>query len=155
MKNNKGITLIALVVTIIVLLILAGVSIAMLTGDNGILSRGQEAAYKNDVGNAKDEIAMKIAEAITNWNAVKYGNSTETISESTIDAYITAQLSSTYESSLETNYDVAIVIQAPTTTGTGSEATTTPGSISITSNKNNSITTSTTWNPNGSFSAWN
>ena len=39
MKNQKGITLIALVITIIVLLILAGVSIAMLTGDNGILTQ--------------------------------------------------------------------------------------------------------------------
>ena len=37
--NNKGITLIALVITIIVLLILAGVSIAMLTGKNGILTQ--------------------------------------------------------------------------------------------------------------------
>ena len=35
LKRNKGITLIALVVTIIVLLILAGISIAMLTGENG------------------------------------------------------------------------------------------------------------------------
>ena len=37
-ENDKGITLIALVITIIVLLILAGVSIAMLTGENGILT---------------------------------------------------------------------------------------------------------------------
>ena len=37
LKTNKGITLIALVITIIVLLILAGVTIATLTGDNGIL----------------------------------------------------------------------------------------------------------------------
>ena len=47
MKNNKkhtsGITLIALVVTIIVLLILAGISIAMLSGNNGILQRATEA----------------------------------------------------------------------------------------------------------------
>lgn len=56
MKNNKGITLIALVVTIIVLLILAGVSIAMLTGDNGILAQGRKA--KTDT--AKAEIAEKI-----------------------------------------------------------------------------------------------
>ena len=39
MKGNKGITLIALVITIIVLLILAGVSIAMLSGENSILRR--------------------------------------------------------------------------------------------------------------------
>ncbi len=41
MKENKGITLIALVVTVIVLIILAGVSIAMLTGNNGIISRNK------------------------------------------------------------------------------------------------------------------
>ena len=40
LKKVKGITLIALVITIIVLLILAGVSIATLAGDNGILKRG-------------------------------------------------------------------------------------------------------------------
>ncbi len=43
LKQMKGITLIALVITIIVLLILAGVSIAMLTGENGILSQAQRA----------------------------------------------------------------------------------------------------------------
>ena len=37
--KNRGITLIALVVTIVVLLILAGISISMLTGQNGILNR--------------------------------------------------------------------------------------------------------------------
>lgn len=43
LKINKGITLIALVITIIVLLILAGVTIATLTGDNGILTKAQSA----------------------------------------------------------------------------------------------------------------
>ena len=53
-RKNKGITLIALVLTIIVLLILAGVSIAMLTGDNGILSQAQRA--KNETNeSAKNE----------------------------------------------------------------------------------------------------
>ena len=37
-RRNKGITLIALVITIIILLILAGISIATLTGDNGIIT---------------------------------------------------------------------------------------------------------------------
>ncbi len=41
MKKQKGITLIALVITIIVLLILAGISIATLTGENGILRKGK------------------------------------------------------------------------------------------------------------------
>ena len=52
-KNSKGITLIALVITIIVLLILAGVSIAMLTGQNGILTQAQNA--KNKTEEAKEE----------------------------------------------------------------------------------------------------
>ena len=51
MRNQKGITLIALVITIIVLLILAGVSIAMLTGQNGILTRANDA--KNDTAEAE------------------------------------------------------------------------------------------------------
>ena len=49
LRKNKGITLIALVVTIIVLLILAGISIAMLTGQNGILNRAAEAKEKTRV----------------------------------------------------------------------------------------------------------
>ena len=47
-KANNGITLIALVVTIIVLLILAGVSIAMLSGNNGILQRATDARYDTE-----------------------------------------------------------------------------------------------------------
>lgn len=48
-KDNKGITLIALVITIIVLMILAGVSLSFVLGDNGILKKAQETAdaYKN------------------------------------------------------------------------------------------------------------
>lgn len=55
-KQNEGITLIALVITIIVLLILAGVTIATLTGDNGLLSKAS--TTKNTVNEA--EIAEKI-----------------------------------------------------------------------------------------------
>ena len=57
LRKNKGITLIALVITIIVLLILAGVSIAMLTGQNGILTQAQKA--KSETENAaKNEAAI-------------------------------------------------------------------------------------------------
>ena len=61
MTNNKGITLIALVITIIVLLILAGVSIAMLTGQNGILTQATNA--KNETVQGEVEEACKIAVA--------------------------------------------------------------------------------------------
>ena len=53
-KNKSGITLIALVVTIIVLLILAGISISMLTGQNGILNRASEAKENTEIA-SKDE----------------------------------------------------------------------------------------------------
>ena len=65
--NNKGITLIALVITIIVLLILAGVSIAMLTGQNGILTQASNA--KSDT--AKAEIAEKVNMAVQAAYATK------------------------------------------------------------------------------------
>ena len=50
---TSGITLIALVVTIIVLLILAGISIMMLTGNNGILTRVGEAREETIIGQEK------------------------------------------------------------------------------------------------------
>ena len=58
LKEKKGITLIALVITIIVLLILAGVSIAMLTGDNGILTQASEAKDENIKGQEKEQIRL-------------------------------------------------------------------------------------------------
>ena len=54
-RNKRGITLIALVVTIIVLLILAGVTIATLTGENGILTKAQEAKEKTDKAQKDEE----------------------------------------------------------------------------------------------------
>ena len=57
-KSSKGVTLIALVITIIVLLILAGVSIAMLTGDNGILTQAKEAKEANIAGTEKEQIQL-------------------------------------------------------------------------------------------------
>ena len=59
LKRNKGITLIALVVTIIVLLILAGISIAMLTGQNGILNRATEAKEKTGVAQEDESQKLK------------------------------------------------------------------------------------------------
>ena len=56
--KERGITLIALVITIIVLLILAGVSIAMLTGQNGILTQAQKAGEQTDIGQEKEAIAL-------------------------------------------------------------------------------------------------
>ena len=58
LKQAKGITLIALVITIIVLLILAGVSIAMLTGQNGILTQANNAKVQQSHGSVREGIAL-------------------------------------------------------------------------------------------------
>ena len=64
MTNNKGITLIALVITIIVLLILAGVSIAMLTGENGILNQATTARDETVVGEVEEACKLAVANLI-------------------------------------------------------------------------------------------
>ena len=63
LKERKGITLIALVITIIVLLILAGVSIAMLTGQNGILTQAQNAKTTNENKSAEEKVKLAIMAA--------------------------------------------------------------------------------------------
>lgn len=60
-KLNKGITLIALIITIIILLILAGISIASLT-QTGLFERTQEAKRKTDIANMKEQIQLEIYE---------------------------------------------------------------------------------------------
>ena len=54
-KNKRGITLVALVVTIVILLILAGVSLNLVLGNNGIIKKAGEAvnAYKEDESNTQ------------------------------------------------------------------------------------------------------
>ena len=58
-KEAKGITLIALVITIIVLLILAGVTIATLTGDNGILTQANDAKTNTNNSKIKEQIQLE------------------------------------------------------------------------------------------------
>ena len=64
LKKNKGITLIALIVTIIVLIILASISINMVLGGNGIITKTKEIKIKNNVEQIKEEIRDA-------WNAVQ------------------------------------------------------------------------------------
>ena len=58
LKNNKGITLVALVVTIVILLILAGVSLNLVLGDNGIVRKAQEARNQTAEGQVNTEKAV-------------------------------------------------------------------------------------------------
>ena len=101
MKDNKGITLIALVITIIVLLILAGVSIALLTGDNGVLNRATTSQDVEKVAAGKDQVALAAGNGITAWYEDQYtektGNKTYTDVKDAVTKTIAADLSSNDE----------------------------------------------------------
>ena len=66
-KDKRGITLIALVVTIIVLLILAGVSVSMLTGQNGILTNAAKAKENTEAASDLEFLQTRAYEAVTNY----------------------------------------------------------------------------------------
>lgn len=72
MKNQKGITLVALVITIVVLLILAGVTISMVMGPNGVLTNSQIAKEKSAKGTASDALSTALSSISTTY----YANST-------------------------------------------------------------------------------
>lgn len=67
-NKNKGITLIALVITVIVLLILAGVSIAMLTGENGILNQAKKAKEETEIASEEEKVKLATSGALLQDN---------------------------------------------------------------------------------------
>ena len=73
--SKKGITLISLVVTIIILLILAGVTIATLTGDNGLLNRASEAKENTQIASEDELRNLTILEATTHLEEYEYEDS--------------------------------------------------------------------------------
>lgn len=72
LRNEKGITLVALVVTIIVLLILAGVSLSLVAGGNGIINKAATAQDKTIAGSAKEQAELKLAELVADYYEEKY-----------------------------------------------------------------------------------
>ena len=80
-KNAKGITLIALVITIIVLLILAGVTIATLTGDNGILGKAKTAKTTNDEEKAKEQIKIAVMGSYGKDGELNYDDLTKNLGQ--------------------------------------------------------------------------
>jgi len=65
MKSNKGITLVALVITIIVLLILAGVSISLVVGDNGVLTQSKNSSDSTKIGQMQEALQIAISDVQT------------------------------------------------------------------------------------------
>ena len=77
-ENNKGITLVALVITIIVLLILAGVTVASLSGENGLLTRGSQAVSNSNISDAKEKVTLAFDDAMSEYYDAKYVTNTVT-----------------------------------------------------------------------------
>ena len=74
LKNNGGITLIALAVTILVLIILASISIKALTGDNGIIGQSKNAKEQAEIDSEKEVIETSVVQAT---GKDRYGNITK------------------------------------------------------------------------------
>ena len=76
LENNKGITLVALVVTTVVLLILAGITLTYVLGDNSVFNRASEAKLKTDIANWKEKLELAkgpvIIDGLGTFNPDKY-----------------------------------------------------------------------------------
>ena len=92
MKGRNGITLIALVITIIVLLILAGVAIATLTGDNGLLTKAGNAKNTSEKGEIEEQVKL----AYNEWKLRK-------------ETGETVGLQNTVQTTLDKMYENAVV----------------------------------------------
>ena len=81
-QTQKGITLLVLVVTIIVLLILAGITIGALTGENGIIKNARESKEQTEISNEKEILEKATVEAM---GKNKYGNIEESELQSALN----------------------------------------------------------------------
>ena len=121
MKNNKGITLIALVITIIVLLILAGVTIAMLTGDNGLLTRASSAKTETSKAEVLERVNMELNGQMANAMAGIKFDTAETIetnlgldaNDKIGDYTIAVSVTGTDTTAYATDNEVSITIAPP------------------------------------------
>ena len=109
--KNSGITLIALVVTIIVLIILAGIAIAALLGDNGIITRAEQAKESQRGATVQDEVTLAIAEnvMIDQLNSVKGTKEQKKTKADVVNELVTkGYLTSDDETTLETEDTITI-----------------------------------------------
>lgn len=130
-RQEKGITLIALVITIIVLLILAGVSLRLIAGGEGIIGKAEKASQKHMIAQAKEELELAIAELSMN----EYAEGKTLIKESLIklneygmsvestDSFPVEAINGDYKFQINDKYEVTYIGQA---TGTIIKYTTNP-----------------------------
>ena len=131
MKNQKGITLIALVITIIVLLILAGVSIAMLTGQNGILTQANNAKTATTKASAEEALKLAVAQILSNKLDPTYVGSENVINNTNLIA-LTKKQNSNLDVSCSTEQGTTIKYFTVTIDGNDFYVVTDTGAISTT-----------------------
>lgn len=102
LKENKGVTLVALVITIIVLLILAGVTLSMVMGDNGIFGKANDASIKTSVSGAQDAVRLALLEVTTNQYD-ETGSSDGSVTKATANEKVATQMALTGEYVLATD----------------------------------------------------
>ncbi len=90
--SNKGITLVALVITIIVLLILAGVSISLVVGDNGIMTRAKTAGEKTNEADAVESFKLAVASLTSEYFAESYTGTTTTTLPADVSTYVATNM---------------------------------------------------------------
>lgn len=121
-EREKGITLIALVITIIVLLILAAVSIAMLTGENGILKKASTAKEKHQISEAKEKIELALQDlrieeeskgnSLTKEKLYKLSESEYEISVESTESFPVEVVQSIYKFQINDKYQVEYLGEA-------------------------------------------
>ena len=121
-KQAKGITLIALVITIIVLLILAGVAISMLTGENGILKQATSAKDTTDKSEFEEQVKLAVMAAKTN----KTGSINTSDLETELNKISGAEITKSANNELpwtvkKGSYEVTITAEGVTTNTTGKD----------------------------------
>lgn len=92
MKKNLGITLIALVITIVVLLILAGVALSLVAGNEGILSKAETAASQTNFAVAREQAELLFAELSADYYEARYVNKESSVRDQKINAYIVGRI---------------------------------------------------------------
>ena len=120
MRNQKGITLIALVITIIVLLILAGVSIAMLTGQNGVLTRATEAQSDTEVAEVVERINLELnaiyADVLAGKDISKPDEG-ETTYLNSINTNLNEKATATYDASNDNKINITATVNEKSLSG--------------------------------------
>ena len=113
MKNQKGITLIALVVTIIVLLILAGISIAMLTGDNGLLTQARRADTRTKAAEIEERVNMEMAALYADVLSGKTAFTSSDLSTLTTNlSPISSEITNTPSSISATEEEISVTVKS-------------------------------------------